>query len=238
MLLNTRPILQASNLNSLLIEQNLTFINYPTLCIEQIPLIKKVWRTSYIFFISSSAVIHFIEQLDDVQDFFKETTVYAVGEATKKQLLLYNITAISPVDVFDSNSILKLLPNSLHNAGCLVVKGEGGLNNLTLGLIAKQAIVNEVECYKRVENAFCAKPWNSFKQANNGIVLIASLDSFSALINNMPAKERVILLQKTAIIFSKRIEVAMLNLGWKGQTHIVEKPTNLAIIKALKTVSF
>jgi uroporphyrinogen-III synthase len=236
-LLNTRPSLQAQELNKVLDENKLDYINCPAINIKQVSFSQqKPLQSGYAFFISVNAVIHFMAQVQSGEDFFKQTTVYAIGKATQEQLAKYNIKAITPFLPFNSNSVLKLLPNSLKNISCLVIKGQNGLKDLTAGLMAKKATVTEIICYKRLANPFCSKAWGRFKQLQKGVILITSVEIINSIILKTPTKEMDTLLKMRAIVFSERIQIKILELGWQGCVYLTKEQNNMAIIKILKKI--
>lgn len=235
-LLNTRPSLQAEELNQLLRRENINSINCPSLTINAF-FTPPPPPVDYIFFISVNAVVHFLDQLDSIPTYFAGVSVYAVGKATAKELAKYGIVAKSPSAPFNSETVLALLPSNLQSSTCLIAKGLGGLDNLATGLISKNAKVFIVECYKRVASPFCIEAWQEFKLAKHGVVLITSLESIVSLINSIPNEEKYILLQKNAIIFSKRIEDHIISLGWQGSMFITNEQSNGAIIKLLKEMA-
>lgn len=236
-LLNTRPIEQAKELNNLLQKAGFDSINCPALKIETLQISEQKSPRGYVFFISANAVIQFMAQLSSAKDFFKNSRVYAIGRATQKHLAKYDIQAINPLPPFNSQSVLKLLPDNLQNKPCVIIKGQGGLTDLATGLKNKQGQVTEIDCYKRVASPFCINAWRDFKQRKQTAVLITSLASIQSLINTMPETEVQILLQQTAIVFSQRIQQQIQTIGWTGNTYITDEQNNLAIIRSLKELA-
>jgi len=234
-LLNTRPQQQAIALSNLLRNEHIDFVEYPTLIIEKIDFsVKKCPRG--VFFISRNAVIHFLSQISNPQDYFKQATVYAIGNATNEALAAHGISAISPPPPFNSLSMLKQLPDDLAGQDYLIIKGQGGLDDLANGLIKKKARVTEIACYKRVASPFNDGAWFLFEQKKNGVILIASLDSIESLFATIPVKDQINLRKKTAIVFSVRIKEAMIKQGWLGDILVTKEQSNQMIINTIKTI--
>ena len=235
-LLNTRPSFKADELNQLLQENGLNSINFPTLTIEPIPFPQQKMPGGGVFFVSVHAVILFLAQLKSPVDYFKNATVYAIGKATQQQLKKVGVKSFTPVPPFNSQSVLKLLPDSLDGVNCLIVKGKGGLDELSTGLKSKKATVTEVECYQRINKHFCKASWLKFTQCKNGIILATSVESITAMIEQVDADEKKELLGKEAIVFSDRIATEMVQLGWQGKIHQTKEQTNNEIVSVLKRI--
>lgn len=254
-LLNTRPQNQATALNQLLAKENIDFISYPTLIIKKVsfsailtPLWGKkcplptwhkcqgIYPEGYVFFISRNAVSHFLSEISDPQAYFQQTTIYAIGKATFEALAEQGISATCSPPPFNSDSVLKLLPNNLAGQSCWIIKGQGGLDDLASGLIQKNARLTEIECYKRVASPFNISAWSLFKKKENGMVLITSLESIASLFATIPKQDQINLRKKTAIVFSERIKNSILKQGWLGQIKVTAEQSNQSIIDEIQRI--
>jgi uroporphyrinogen-III synthase len=238
--LNTRPAEQAKDLTELLLSNNVNSINFPTIIIKPVALktLKSPGVGSrLVFFVSSNAVKHyFSQQKKSAVELFKNDQVYAIGSATAQALFEQGIKSLSPTKKFDSKSLLQTLPNKLTGQTCLIIKGQDGLADLANGLLEKGAKVELIECYQRISAERCSENWEQFKQSNQPIVLITSVDLVKSLLLIVPQEDLAWLKQQSAIIFSKRIKQEMQNLNWTGRLSLVSLQSNQGILDSLENM--
>jgi len=157
-LIATRSSLQNQSIINFFKGSSLNVINYPFIEIEPISdspdivkIIDNMFTFSKIIFISSNAAQcfkiisehHLIKFVDNVQ-------IFAIGPTTKKELSFLNKNIISPIDQFDSKSLLELSEmQNVTDESILIVRGIGGKELLKNELAEKQANVNYLECYQR-----------------------------------------------------------------------------------------
>lgn len=245
-LLNTRPKAQASELAAALEEAGVDSLSCPAIEIQPILLAKETLPSladfDLLFFISANAVWQLVEQWQ--QTFGTSLVVpktircYAIGQATQNAMCAAGIPASTTQGPFDSEQLLAELGSQLASKKCLIVKGEGGLDTLSKGLVEKGAKVTRWDCYRRVPAAFCRQAWQDFRQAERPIVLASSLQTWENLVANVKTHageaELAWLFQQDCIVFSGRIKDALIRQHWQGRINVVPIQTNQGIIESIK----
>ena len=157
-LIVTRSSLQNQSIINFFRDSSLSVINYPFIEIEPIsasPEIKNIiddmLTFTKIIFISSNAAQCFkiISEHHSIK-FADNAQIFAIGPTTKKELSFLNKNIFSPIDQFDSKSLLELSEmQNVADESILIVRGVGGKELLKKELEKKQANIFYLECYQR-----------------------------------------------------------------------------------------
>jgi len=182
-LIATRSSLQNQSIINFFKGSSLNVIDYPFIEIEPIfstPEIKKIIDDMHLFskiiFISSNAAQcfkiisehHSIKFSDNVQ-------IFAIGPTTKKELSFLNKNIFSPIDQFDSKTLLGLPEiQNVTDESILIVRGVGGKELLKNELEKKQANITYLECYQRIFKLIDFNVIANYSQKETLYILITS----------------------------------------------------------------
>jgi uroporphyrinogen-III synthase len=243
-LLNTRPLLQGATLTALCQPKNIHCIRYPALDIVFLPLENiPTLPWDKIIFISANAVEGFIKtSLFEAKLKAKEihsAPLYAIGQATANALRQQNLMPkkISQTQ-FDTEHFLQQheLQNLMGQTVALI-KGQGGRDLLAATLKQRGAMVVEYDVYRRQATPFCAQAWAQFKAALKPVGLFTSVASMQAILGNLkqflPIEDTQWFKQQTVIVFSERIQIALLQENWQGKIYITPTQNDEAICQIL-----
>lgn len=173
--------------------------------------------------------------------------VFAIGEATAQAAQKLGLSVVAlPRKQFDSEDLLSHLHANLPSqttalqrpVKVAILKGVGGRDALKQGLLAQGVEVIELPLYARQVATFCQAQWQTFIQANHSVLLVSSLESWQALLENFANPLEAMAPVATILVFSERIHQALLEQGIPaGKLSIVPIQSNLGILSALKTLS-
>lgn len=239
-LLNTRPKHQAWSLTEMLSQQGFQVLECPTLQIETQSvelgdLSQDVW-----VFVSRNAVEHFAKHLSDKnlanhQSWWSGKSLVAVGEATANamdELGWKNRQAIP--NTYDSEGMIALSvfdqPQGLKVA---IVRGNGGREWLAGRLTEAGAQVTFYEIYRRVSAPFCHQAWSLLQKAERPVILLTSVSSMQALVQNLTPEHQAWCLQQPLIVFSERIAQAARELGFSADIQVTALSSDQAVLDLL-----
>ena len=242
-ILVTRPEHQAETLCHLIEKQGWNAIRFPTLQIVGID--KKTIRLQldalkqyqWLIFISANAVNFALKANNGKIDSFNNSTIAAVGKATKKALLTYGL----PVDLvpdthFNTEGLLATTEmNNVQGMSCLIVRGKGGRETLANRLRERGAKVKYMEVYTRIKP--CQSDNIAMELLEQGKLHAITITSCEALLNLLVMFDKALhcMLQAVPlIVISNRIKKLAKKSGF---THIAvtEYPGDTAIVKTVIT---
>ena len=238
-LLNTRPAHQAKALTALVSQQGFNSLECPALQVKlkSFESQKSPGVGTSVIFISANAVSFYLKTLsEDDLTALKQATLYAIGSATALSLAQQGLNARQPSQSYDSEALLACLPGNLAEQPYFIVKGVGGLDTLKTALLERGASLTLIECYQRLPAPFCQAVWQSFQQVKQPVVLFTSVESAEALLSKLSTKQVKALLARPVIVFSARIEQALLQKSWQGSIFQVKKQSNEGIVECLNAI--
>jgi uroporphyrinogen-III synthase len=208
MVLITRPLKESIKLAQVLDRYYIENTIFPTL---EIKALHPVNNNHYqvIIFISKNAVKYGAYILDKQQDYL----LLAVGKATANALesLGYNVDYY-PQHNPSSQALLELdAVKNIKNKNVLIVRGKGGVETLKNEL-GKHNNVDYLEVYERLPNSNALQYQENlaqFHQAKEQIVIITSIDIFTALCNFTTLDKNT-----KCVVASQRIANYLQNLGF------------------------
>jgi len=214
-ILITRPAARAVRLAALVREAGGDPVLFPTLEIlstsNKSPLLKNgnkvnVIEADILVFVSPTAVEHGRAVLDALLPV--SVKVAAVGHATARALQELGLAeVIAPSDAADSEA-LAALPEMQQVKGkrILIIRGEGGRNWLADTLRARGAVVDYLECYRRVRPEVDAAPLAA-RILNGGIaaLTITSREALDNLLAMLPADARTPVLALPMFVVHPRL---------------------------------
>jgi uroporphyrinogen-III synthase len=231
----TRPAHQSTNLCQRLGGQGFQAIRFPTIEIQAIadqPFVRRKLQRSgeydYLFFVSANAVLR-ADKLIDQPWSQSDVTVVAIGPQTAATLNSISLTPSIVADKpFDSERLLRQLPELLTGKRALIIKGEGGRDLLSEQLRQRGMRVDHADVYKR------GLPKNSSDISNQPLHYIT--------ITSQLALENLFLLlqpwlnelkqQSIFVVFSQRIAERAKALGCQ-QVLISPEASDSGLISAI-----
>lgn len=161
-ILNTRPLMQAQKLNSIIAAAGGNVINCPGLAIEGMTFtLPNLETVNYAIFTSSNAVKYCSEYLRQCNIAWPiEIKVIAIGQATASALHQSNIDVAFIPNEACSESLINLDPlYQIENKVILLLTGAGGRQLIAPILRDRNAIVFEKPVYKRTLPTTCSQPY-------------------------------------------------------------------------------
>ncbi|WP_411726334.1 uroporphyrinogen-III synthase [Methyloglobulus sp.] len=245
----TRPVHQAENLCRIIEQQGGIAVRFPTLQIVGLdnisdsqsdnlsaatnPLIQ-LSKYRWLIFTSANAVNFALKANGGKIARFQVTQIAAIGQATAKELELAGLQAtIIPEQGYDSESLLAM-PQLQHvnGQGILIVRGQGGREELANVLRSRGANVEYWEVYKRV-----IPDYDSFQvisllgQDKLDVVIITSCEALQNLLAMLGTNYKKRLAMVPLVVISERIRQLAGDMGFM-RIAVTECPSDLAILDA------
>lgn len=187
----TRPEGQAKELGERLAASGFEPIYAPLMAIEPFPepsteqrqLLLDLCHFEHVIFVSRNAIRHGMAW---IEDYWPQLPVgihwYTVGSSSAAALAEYGLEVLQPTGDMTSEGLLALPPLSAVNGQrVMIVKGEGGRQQLRETLQARGARVEELEVYRRALPAY--GPGELAERIRSGQVRVVLLSSGEALDN-------------------------------------------------------
>lgn len=213
----TRPADRAAGLAAALEAAGAEVVRFPVIAIEPLaPPLCDAARYDMVLFVSPAAAEHggaLVEALPG-------PLVGAVGAATARALAGRGIdVSIRPARTSDSEGLLEhpaLAADRVAGRRVLIVRGEGGRPHLREQLVARGAMVDYAEVYRR------ARPGDleQTAPARCDIVTLTSNESADNLLTLVDGGTRRTLLQRPAVVASDRTAERVRQLGFAGPVEV------------------
>ncbi len=248
-ILVTRPEHQAENLSRLIEEQGGVAVRFPTLEIVAKDVTNDIKNTltnlnqyQWIIFISVNAV-NFALQANNgkIAEFISATcrlTVKfaAVGQATAQAMKRAGLPVdLMPTDDFSSEALLAMPElHQLEGRHCLIIRGEGGREQLADTLQSRGAKVTYLEVYKRIMPRIDSSLIDSMLQQHCLDVItvtsVEALQNLNLILGNKIKQLSLIPL----VVISDRIRHIAADLGF-NRIAVTDKPSDAAILETVIT---
>jgi uroporphyrinogen-III synthase len=244
----TRPAHQAEKLCQLIQEQGGTAVRFPTL--EIVGLINssvnasdKISSATYpiqplseyqwLIFTSTNAVNFALKANGGKIGGFKSTSIASIGKATAKTLQTAGIEVnLLPTAGFDSEALLAMPEmQAVGDANILIVKGQGGREELANVLRQRGAYVSYWEVYKRVRpDVDCSELMKLIDHDKLDVIIITSSESLQNLVDMLGNKYNKKLVTTALVVVSQRIERFAADIGFT-RISVAECPSDEAILE-------
>jgi uroporphyrinogen-III synthase len=239
MVLLTRPLSQAGNLQSLLEDSDLNYVLFPAIEINKISAETPKQLYDVVVFVSVNAVIYAREYFNSA---IKESTkIFAVGSATAKSLSDNGLIVDAfPENEASSESLLAMPEFSLTDKKILIVRGRGGSEVLKNELI-KNNIVDYLEVYERTPcdvSSLHIESLERFMSNSAGIVMANSIESLRniyQLISNIRQYHLEEILQRPIVVLSNRIKEYAKTLGFTN-INVVKSQSDEGVLRVLLNI--
>jgi uroporphyrinogen-III synthase len=243
-ILVTRPEHQAENLSRLIEQQGGVAVRFPTL--EIIPreddgeikaTLANLDRFQWVVFISANAVNFALKANSGKIPGIKSARFAAVGQATAQAMKMAGLPVdLVPKDGYNSEALLAMPQlEQIKGQHCLIVRGEGGREQLAATLRGRGATVNYLEVYKRVIPKIDSSPVvNLLAQHCLDIVTVTSAEALQNLNLMLDEENKKLLSSIPLVVVSDRIKGIAAEMGFKRIT-VANSPVDTAILETVIT---
>lgn len=240
----TRPEHQAENLSHLIEEQGGIAVRFPTLEIisrddsDQIKdTLANLDKFHGVIFISANAVNFALKANSGKIARTKSVRFAAVGQATAQAMKMVGL----PVDWVPENGYnseaLLAMPGLQQVDGqvFLIVRGEGGREQLATTLRSRGAEVNYLEVYKRIIPRIDSSPVVSLlTQRCLDVITVTSAEALQNLTIMLSEINNKLLLSIPLVVVSDRIRRQAFDMGF-NRIAVTDSPTDTAILDTVIT---
>jgi len=234
----TRPEHQSEKLNSLIEQQGGVAIRFPTLQIVGMVetgvtnQLSNMASVDWFIFTSANAVNFALKANGGKIGEFKAKQIAAIGKATASELLLAGLeVSLVPESGYDSESLLAMpqLLKVVHQK-ILIVRGQGGREELEKVLKSRGAVVSSWEVYRRVLPESDPAGVISFLEQNLlDIIIITSCESLQNLCIMLGENNKESLAMIPLVVISGRISRLAAKMGFT-RIYVTESPSDQAIL--------
>jgi len=241
-ILVTRPALQAENLLRLITEHGGTAIPFPVLDIVASDhaeaakaLLQQPDKFQWLVFISANAVNFALKANGGKIQRFKSVRYAAVGQATARAMAAADIPAdLVPEQGYNSEALLATPQmQQVNGQAFLIVRGEGGREELANTLRSRGATVSYLEVYKRKRPDIDSGPVRKLLAQNRlDVVTVTSAEALQNLLIMIGENDHDLLLATPLVVVSDRIRSVAADLGFKRIT-VTDSPADSAILEAV-----
>lgn len=240
----TRPAHQAGNLCRLIEEQGGTAIRFPTLDIvsrddagEITKTLANLDRFQWVVFISANAVNFALKANGGRIGRLKSVRYAAVGRSTAQAMTVAGLPVdLVPESGYNSEALLAMPQmQQVEGKHCLIVRGEGGREELANTLRSRGANVEYLEVYKRViPDVDSSEVFRLLEQNRPDVITITSGEALQNLLTMLGAGNHKLMSAIPLVVVSDRIRCAAADMGFKRIT-VTDSPSDAAILEAVTT---
>ena len=239
----TRPAQQAAELCRMIEERQGRPLSLPALVIRPVPEeistaqnTRRLAQADIVIFISKNSVVHARDRFPQIIDMLRGKTILAAGRATAASLQELGIERVDCVDSGGTEALLSLpslSESEIRDKRVLIIRGQGGREELRDGLLARGAGVHYLEVYRRgkpdISQAEMAKFWHD---ETPDALVITSLAGLDNLVEMTPAAESVRLHGTATVVMSERIRQYALEAGFT-RVAVAQDNSDAGLLDAL-----
>ena len=239
----TRPAHQAENLSRLIEEWGGVAFRFPTLAI--VPLndsctiqntLAHLDRYQWLVFISANAVTMHSYYSDGVKiEQFKSVRIAAIGKATALALAQAGLPVdLVPESGYNTEALLAMPQmQQMKGQSCLIVRGEGGREELATTLRSRGATVEYLDVYKRIIPALDSSQVSLLlAQDKLDVITATSGDALQNLLIMLEEKNHQQLFEVPLVVISNRIRQIAADMGFK-RIAVTNSPSDAAILETV-----
>ncbi|MDD5411392.1 MAG: uroporphyrinogen-III synthase [Methylobacter sp.] len=240
----TRPAHQAENLCRLIEEQGGEAIRFPTLDIvsrddasEITKTLANLDRFQWVVFISANAVNFALKANSGKIDCMKSVRFAAVGQSTAQAMKMAELAVdLVPESGYNSEALLAMPQlQQVDGQNCLIVRGEGGREELANTLRSRGANVEYLEVYKRIIPDIDGLPVvKLLTQHRLDVIIVTSAEALQNLIIMLGEKNYKLLSLIPLVVVSDRIRRIAADMGFNRIT-VTDSPIDTAILETVIT---
>ncbi|MFA5018597.1 MAG: uroporphyrinogen-III synthase [Methylobacter sp.] len=239
----TRPEHQAGNLSRLIEQRGGIAVRFPTLEIvsRDDDRIKSTLANldgfQWVVFISANAVNFALKANSGKIPRTKSVRFAAVGQATAQAMKMAGL----PVDLvpeygYNSEALLEMPQlQQVEGQNCLIVRGEGGREQLATTLRSRGAEVDYLEVYKRIIPRMDSSPVvELLAQHRLDVITVTSAEALQNLSLMLGEKNNKLLSLIPLVVVSDRIRCLAADMGFNRIT-VTDSPIDTAILETVIT---
>jgi len=241
----TRPAHQAENLSNLITRRGGIAIRFPTLEVVAAGdsgnirnILANPDRFQWLVFISANAVNFALKANGGKIDRMRPVRIAAIGRATAQALDNAGLPAdLVPEDGFNSEALLSMPQMRLQTGQrCLIVRGQGGREELADALRNNGVDVEYLEVYKRIIPDI-DKSQVELLLADNKLefITITSGEALQNLLVMVDKAYHQALFAISLVVISDRIRILASRMGFNRIT-VTDNPSDAAILDTVTTI--
>lgn len=241
----TRPKHQAENLSRLIEEQGGIAVRFPTLDIvpRDDDAIKSdlanLDRFQWVVFISVNAVNFALKANSGKIGYTESVRFAAVGKSTAQAMKMAGLPVdLMPENGYNSEALLAMPQlQQVEGQNFLIVRGEGGREQLATTLRSRGAAVNYLEVYKRIIPRIDSSPvMELLAQHRLDVITVTSaeaLQNLSLMLGEKNNNNKLLSLIPLVVV-SDRIRCIAADMGFNRIT-VTDSPNDTAILETVIT---
>jgi uroporphyrinogen-III synthase len=241
----TRPAHQAENLSGLIQGRGGEAVRFPVLDIvardniEEVQYaLKNLDKFQWVVFISPNAVNFALKANNGKIDRLKTVRFAAVGRATAQALEAAGLAVdVVPEQGYTSEALLAMPQmQQVKGQACLIVRGEGGREELANTLRSRGAVVQYLEVYKRtIPSIDSSQVVQLLAQHRLDVITATSGEALQNLLIMLGENNHQLLLPIPIVVVSDRIRQLAAGMGFK-RIAVTENPADTAILETVTIV--
>lgn len=241
----TRPAHQAENLSRLIQGRGGEAVRFPVLDIvardniEEVQYaLKNLDKFQWVVFISPNAVNFALKANNGKIDRLKTVRFAAVGRATAQALEAAGLTVdVVPEQGYTSEALLAMPQmQQVKGQACLIVRGEGGREELANTLRSRGAVVQYLEVYKRtIPSIDSSQVVQLLAQHRLDVITVTSGEALQNLLIMLGENNHQLLLPIPIVVVSDRIRQLAAGMGFK-RIAVTENPADTAILETVTII--
>jgi uroporphyrinogen-III synthase len=239
----TRPAHQAENLSRLIEEWGGVAFRFPTLAIVPLDNSCTIQNTlahldkyQWLVFISANAVTMHSYYSDGVKiEQFKSVRIAAIGKATALALAQAGLPVdLVPESGYNTEALLAMPQmQQMKGQSCLIIRGEGGREELATTLRSRGATVEYLDVYKRIIPALDSSQVSLLlAQDKLDVITATSGDALHNLLIMLEEKNHQQLFEVPLVVISNRIRQIAADMGFK-RIAVTNSPSDAAILETV-----
>ena len=201
---------------------------------------RRLKTVDIVIFISKNAVIYSCDLFPYIVDILQEKTVLAVGRATAGCLLALGLKWVECIDAGGSEALLNLpalTGMEVRGKRILILRGQGGREELRERLLARNAAVDYLEVYRREKPDISqADMVNFWHDETPDALIITSLAGLDNLVELTPDAEIRRLYGTGIVVMSERIKQHALEVGFL-RIAVATDSSDAGLLDALLSMS-
>ncbi|MDO9046821.1 MAG: uroporphyrinogen-III synthase [Methylobacter sp.] len=239
----TRPEHQAENLSRLIEERDGIAVRFPTLDIvsrddgEIKYSLTNMNSFQWVVFISVNAVNFALKANSGKIGRTESVRFAAVGQSTAQAMKMAGLPVdLMPEDGYNSEALLAMPQlQQVEGQNFLIVRGEGGREQLATTLRSRGAEVNYLEVYKRITPCIDSSPViELLTQHRLDVITVTSAEALQNLSLMLGENNNKLLSLIPLVVVSDRIRCIAADMGFK-RIAVTDSPIDTAILETVIT---
>ncbi|MDD2658142.1 MAG: uroporphyrinogen-III synthase [Methylococcales bacterium] len=242
-ILVTRPAHQAKNLCRLIEERSGVAVRFPTLAIAALDNAGAIQNTlahldryQWLVFVSANAVtMHSYYSDDGKMTKHMPVRIAAIGKATAQALEQAGLPVDLVPDSGYSTEALLAMPQmqQLKGQSCLIVRGEGGREELATLLRSRGASVEYLDVYKRILPGIDSSQVRLLlAQDKLDVITVTSGEALQNLLIMLEEVDHQRLIKTPLVVVSNRIRQIAAGMGFE-RIAVTDCPSDVAILETV-----